>query len=193
MTKTPPPHSMNLTNQFLIAMPGLADPNFHQAVAYICAHSKEGAMGIIINRPMDSLVLGDVLSQLEFEAATDHISDLQVFHGGPVQRDRGFVLHRPNQKWDSTIRISDKIGVTTSRDILKAIAAGKGPKESLVALGYAGWAEGQLEDELSENTWLCTPADWKVIFRTPSERRWESATRLLGIDPKRLYPVSGHA
>ncbi len=191
--KVSPSQTMNLTDQFLIAMPGLTDPNFHQAVAYICVHSKEGAMGIIINRPLDSLVLGDVLSQLKLKPVTSKIHALQVFHGGPVQRDRGFVLHRPTCEWESTIRTSDEIGVTTSSDILKAIAGGGGPEESLVALGYAGWGEGQLEYELAENTWLCAPADSQVIFCTPSEKRWAAAIRLLGFDPKSLCHISGHA
>ena len=132
---------MNLTNQFLIAMPSLADPNFYRTVTYMCAHSEEGAMGIVINRPTD-LKLADVLGQMSIPANNDAVNDMAVLQGGPVCRERGFVLHQPAGEWDSTLRVSDEIGIATSRDILSEIAEGRGPEQSLIALGYAGWGAG---------------------------------------------------
>jgi putative transcriptional regulator len=182
----------NLTNQFLIAMPGLMDPNFHQTVTYICAHNEDGAMGIVINRPLD-LALGDVLAQMDLKACSDSVEKMPIYQGGPVQTDRGFVLHNPDSEWQSSINVSDEIGVTTSRDILQAIATGHGPKFSLIALGYAGWAAGQLEREIKDNAWLSGPADSDIIFRMPCEKRWESAASLLGVDLDRLSTDIGHA
>lgn len=184
--------STTLTNQFLIAMPGLADPNFYRTVTYICAHNEDGAMGIIINRPLD-LLLDEVLEQMDIHASNERIGQTTVFQGGPVQADRGFVLHQPVQKWDYSIQICDQFGITTSRDILKAIANGTGPEETLIALGYAGWAAGQLEDEIRNNVWLHSPADSSIIFKTPIEKRWESAAALAGIDLERLTSNAGHA
>lgn len=181
-----------LTNQFLIAMPGLKDPNFHQTVTYICAHNDDGAMGIVINRPLE-LALGDVLAQMDLQPCSDEIGRIPIYQGGPVQTDRGFVLHYPDTEWSSSINVSDEIGVTTSRDILQAIAEGRGPEKSLIALGYAGWAAGQLEQEMKENAWLSGPADAGIIFKTPSQQRWDCAARLLGIDLQRLSPDVGHA
>lgn len=182
----------NLTNQFLIAMPGLVDPNFYQTVTYVCAHNEDGAMGIVINRPLD-LALGDVLSQMNLKAVKDELNSIPVYQGGPVQTDRGFVLHHPDSEWQSSINVSEEIGVTTSRDILQAIAEGRGPRYSFIALGYAGWAAGQLEQEIKENAWLSGPADTSIIFRTPSEKRWESAARMLGVDLSKLSTDVGHA
>jgi len=184
--------STNLTNQFLIAMPGLMDPNFYHTVTYICAHNEDGAMGIVINRPLD-MALGDVLAQMELEPADHRVSQQPVYHGGPVQTDRGFVLHEPLSRWESSINVNDAVGVTTSRDILQAIARGGGPKESLVALGYAGWSAGQLEQEIRDNAWLSGPAEADVIFRTPCEKRWETAAALLGVDLSLLSQEIGHA
>jgi putative transcriptional regulator len=182
----------NLTDHFLIAMPGLADPNFFQTVTYICAHNDEGAMGIVINRPLE-LALGEVLSQMNMRPANEHINQMAVYQGGPVQTDRGFVLHSPPEKWDSSIQVSDQIGVTTSRDILEAIAEGRGPRYALVALGYAGWAAGQLEREIAENAWLSGPADIRIMFDLPSHQRWESAAALLGVNIQTLSSEIGHA
>lgn len=182
----------NLTNHFLIAMPGLADPNFHHTVTYICAHNDEGAMGIVINRPLD-LALSDVLAQMDMPTTHAALQDMAVYQGGPVQTDRGFVLHTPSQTWDSSIQISSAISVTTSRDILQALAKGDGPQHILVALGYAGWGAGQLEHEIAENAWLSGPADIEIIFTTPCERRWEAAARLLGVDIQMLSNDVGHA
>jgi putative transcriptional regulator len=184
--------STNLTNQFLIAMPGLADPNFYHTVTYICAHNEEGAMGIIINRPLD-LMLDEVLQQMNITAHNDLILQTPVYQGGPVQADRGFVLHQPIRKWDYSIEICDALGVATSRDILKAIAEGEGPENSLIALGYAGWGAGQLEREIRENVWLNAPADTSIIFKTPIEYRWEAAAALTGVDLDKLSSDVGHA
>lgn len=185
-------HAMNLTNQFLIAMPSLADPNFERTVTYMCAHSSEGAMGIVINRPMD-ISLGEVLDHMEIEALSSDVQDMPVYQGGPVQRERGFVIHQPAGEWDAVLQVADGIGVATSRDILAAIADGTGPRQSLVALGYAGWGAGQLERELTENAWLSGPADASIIFDSPVEDRWTMAARLLGVDLDRLSGEAGHA
>jgi putative transcriptional regulator len=184
--------SSNLTNQFLIAMPGLVDPNFYHTVTYICVHNDEGAMGIVINRPLD-MALGEVLEQMDMKPSDKKVELLPVYHGGPVQRDRGFVLHEPLSQWQSSVNIDNSVGVTTSRDILEAIASGGGPKESLVALGYAGWSAGQLEQEIMDNAWLSGPAESEVIFKTPCEKRWETAAALLGVDINFLSPDIGHA
>jgi putative transcriptional regulator len=182
----------DLTNHFLIAMPTLADPNFAQTVTYICVHNDDGAMGIVINRPLD-LALGEVLSQMDLDSDDPAIRDQPVYQGGPVHTDRGFVLHRPATSWGSTIAITPAIGVSTSRDILEAIATGSGPADALVALGYAGWGAGQLEQEMAENAWLSGPADLDIVFATPAERRWERAARLIGVDLAALSHDIGHA
>lgn len=184
--------STNLTSHFLIAMPALADPNFQHTVTFICAHNEEGAMGIVINRQLD-VMLGEVLSQMNLKPVNEVIDTMAVYQGGPVQTDRGFILHTPDQEWDSSIRINDGISVTTSRDILEAMAHGEGPQSSLVALGYAGWAAGQLEKEIAENAWLSGPADTGIIFATPCEQRWQSAARQLGVDIQMLSSDIGHA
>ena len=183
---------MDLTNHFLIAMPSLADPNFHRTVTYLCAHNDEGAMGIIINRPLD-LNLGEVLGHMDIESEDARVNDTEVLQGGPVQRERGFVIHQPAGKWDAVLQVGDDIGVATSRDILAAVARGEGPERAVIALGYAGWGAGQLEQEYADNAWLSGPADSTIIFDVPYEARWESATRLLGIDPGQLQGVAGHA
>ncbi len=185
-------NSSNLTNQFLIAMPTLADPNFHHTVTYICAHNEEGAMGIVINRPLE-LEFGEIIQQMELESVNEEIEHLPVYHGGPVQIERGFVLHHPNETWASSIQISDDLGMTTSCDILEAIAAGEGPKHLLIALGYAGWASGQLEAEIKGNAWLSGPVDAEIIFNTPCKHRWTSATSLLGFDSHQISTEVGHA
>ena len=182
----------NLTNHFLIAMPALTDPNFFQTVTYICAHNNEGAMGIIINRPLD-LELGDVLSQMKMQRPESAINATMVFHGGPVQQERGFVIHKPSREWEATINVGDDIGVATSRDILEAVANGSGPEHTLVALGYAGWGAAQVEQEIVDNTWLSCPADARILFNTPPEERWHSAAALVGVDLDRLSHDIGHA
>ena len=182
----------SLTNHFLIAMPALADPNFYHTVTYICAHNEDGAMGIIINRPL-GMSLGEVLQQMQIAARSENIERIPIYQGGPVQADRGFVLHQPIKNWDSCIEITGDIGIATSRDILQAIASGEGPEQALIALGYAGWAPGQLEKEIMDNAWLNVPADTGIIFNTPIEQRWHAAAGLMGIDLEKLSIDVGHA
>ncbi|MES9990577.1 MAG: YqgE/AlgH family protein [Candidatus Thiodiazotropha sp.] len=182
----------NLTDHFLIAMPRLEDPNFFHTVTYICEHTTDGAMGIVINRPMD-LHLADIFEQLEIKISTSEIAEQPVYIGGPVQSDRGFVLHDTSTDWASTLKITSEISVTTSLDILEAIAVGKGPQRALVALGYAGWGAGQLENELSQNAWLSGPAKSEIIFDRASDERWQAAADLLGVDLNLLSGDTGHA
>jgi len=184
--------SFSLTNQFLIAMPALADPNFHGTVTYICEHNDQGAMGIVINRPLD-LSLGEVLGHMHLSPKTAEIAQQMVYMGGPVQTDRGFVLHHPVGEWDSMLRINDDMAITTSKDILEKLATGDGPAQTLIALGYAGWGAGQLEQELADNAWLCGPADNRIIFDTPWEQRWKAAAALMGVDTDHLSDQIGHA
>ena len=154
-----------LTNQFLIAMPNLADPNFHHAVTYVCEHTPEGAMGFIINRPV-GLTLEHVLEQMDIEQTQTDLLDVPILYGGPLQPERGFVIHRPATLWRSTLVLED-LAITTSQDVLDAIAAGDGPEDVVIALGYAGWASDQLEAELAENSWLNCKASHDIIFKTP--------------------------
>jgi putative transcriptional regulator len=183
---------MDLTNQFLIAMPSLQDPNFHRTVTYLCAHNDEGAMGIVINRPLE-LNLGEVLDHMSIEVENDDVNDMAVLQGGPVQRDRGFVIHEPAGHWEAVLSVTDDIAIATSRDILAAVAHGDGPERAVVALGYAGWGAGQLEREVQQNAWLSGPADSSIIFDLPYDKRYESAARLLGVDLDRLSGEAGHA
>ncbi len=181
-----------LTNQLLIAMPAMLDPNFAQPVALICDHGPRGALGLILNKPLQ-MRMGEVFEQLEIEVPTGPFAQRPVLRGGPVQTDRGFVVHRAGGSWDSTLVVSDTIHVTTSRDILAAIARGEGPGEALVALGYAGWEGGQLEDEIRANAWLNAPVDSGIIFDLPFESRWQAAAKLLGVEISRISPISGNA
>lgn len=182
----------NLVNHFLIAMPQLDDPNFFRSVTYICQHDEEGAMGIIINRPLD-MNMGEVYAHLEIECDDEQLDKQPLYFGGPVQSERGFVLHAPGKNWQGTLFISDEIALTTSSDILNDIAQHKGPKENLVALGYAGWGIGQLEQEISDNAWLSVPADPKIIFDLPIDKRWQAAATLLGVDLQFMSEEVGHA
>ena len=182
----------SLTNHLLIAMPQLTDPNFAQTVAIICEHTDKGALGIVLNKPLP-MRLSDVLSQMKLEPSTEYIAAQPVLRGGPVHTDRGFVLHRPGGNWDSTHRISDNVQVTTSRDVLAAIARGEGPHGAFVALGYAGWDAGQLEREMLENAWLSLPIDERIVFELPFEDRWQAAWQLLGVDSSRVSFTAGHA
>ena len=184
--------SMNLTHHFLIAMPGLNDPNFYHTVTYICSHNEEGAMGIVINKPLD-LMLGEVLEQMDITLEDEVARDTPIYDGGPVQSDRGFILHQYDKDWDSSLKINEQIGIATSLDILDAIANGKGPENTFIALGYAGWSAGQLEQEMQDNIWLSGPAESHIIFDTPVEQRWNSAASLLGINIDQLSPDVGHA
>ena len=185
-------NTSSLANQLLIAMPSLGDSHFSQTVALVCEHSDRGALGIVLNKPL-GMKLGDVMAQMKLETADIGITEQPVLRGGPVHTDRGFVLHRPGGEWDSTHRISDHIQVTTSRDVLAAIARGTGPQDAFVALGYAGWTAGQLEEEMKSNSWLSTPADSRIIFDTPVELRWQAAARLIGVDLSLLSGDAGHA
>jgi len=173
-------------------MPALEDPNFFHSVTYICEHNEQGAMGIVINQPLD-ISLGDVLTHMEMSVHDESLTTTPVYLGGPVQTDRGFVLHEPLGEWDSMLAITHSLAVTTSQDILQALNDGEGPERSLVALGYAGWGEGQLEHELVANTWLTCPADSAIIFDTPIENRWTAAAASLGIDLNTLSGSFGHA
>lgn len=188
-----PAQTLQLANQLLIAMPTLADPNFSQTVALICEHTDKGALGIVLNRPV-GMALGEVFDQLHLPGNDVALREQPVLRGGPVQGDRGFVLHRPTGRaWDSTLVVSETLQVTTSRDVLAALAAGTGPSQAVVALGYAGWDAGQLEDEIRQNAWLNAPCDDSIIFDLPFERRWHAAAKLIGIDLGRLSPQSGRA
>ncbi len=182
----------SLRNQLLIAMPGLEDDNFSLSVTLMCEHSDEGSLGLVINRPTE-LQLGAMLDHLQLETSGLREPELPVYWGGPVQPERGFVVHRPLGDWDASMPLGDGLGVTTSRDILEAIGQGRGPEQFLVALGYAGWDGGQLEDEIMRNSWLNTPTDQRIIFDLPPEQRWDAATRLLGVDPDTLSSTAGHA
>lgn len=181
-----------LEQQFLIAMPGMDDPNFSRGVTLLCQHNDEGALGITVNRPSE-FVLQDLLSQVGLKCADTSLADLPVFDGGPVHRERGFVLHSPDRRYESSMKVGPDIVITTSRDVLEDIAAGRGPEHFLVALGYAGWGAGQLESEMRENAWLHVMADSELIFDLPVEERWEGAVQRLGIDVGRLQPSGGHA
>jgi len=181
-----------LNNHFLIAMPSLKDPNFSQTVTYICEHNADGAMGIIINRPMD-FRLDEVLDHMGVDSDRAELCAEHVYAGGPVEKERGFVLHRPVGDWDASLNISNEIAVTTSRDVLEAMAVGIGPAEHLVALGYAGWGQGQLEREVVDNAWLAGPMTSELMFHTPVEQRWSSAAALLGVDINLMSSQVGHA
>lgn len=182
----------SLSNHFLIAMPALDDPNFHHTTTFICEHDEDGALGVVINRPMN-MRLAEILKYMDIEPGSEEISATPVYMGGPVQSDRGFVLHEPSGNWEATLKVTDTIGITSSRDILQAIAAGDGPERAIVTLGYAGWGAGQLEQELADNTWLSGPASSKIVFDTPSEQRWQAAAALLGVDLNLLSSDAGHA
>ncbi len=184
--------STPLINQLLIAMPALRDPNFARGVAFLCQHGDDGAMGLMINR-LSEYRLGDVLAQMNIQSDIPAVIDAPVLIGGPVQPERGFVLHSPSGDWESSFSISERISVTTSRDILLAIAAGNGPRHAVVALGYSGWSPGQLEQELCDNHWLTAPAAERVLFETPLEDRWEAAAALVGVNLIQLASYAGHA
>ncbi len=186
-------HSGNfLANQLLIAMPALDDPNFARSVTYLCQHDDEGAMGISISKPA-SFQLNEVLNQMHIQTSIEDIASQPVFLGGPVQSDRGFVLHEECGAWFSSVRLPSGLCLTTSRDLLEAIAEGQGPKRFLVALGYAGWGEGQLEQEILQNSWLNAPLDQEILFSVPAELRWQRATDLVGVKWQHLTGYAGHA
>lgn len=183
----------NLTHHFLIAMPAMTDPFFAKSLTYVCEHNEEGAMGIVINRPI-SLTLSELFAQIDMPLKQQDLEDMLVHFGGPVQTDRGFVLHDSGgQQWQSTLQVNDKISLTTSKDILEAVGEGKGPQHLLVTLGYAGWSQGQLEQELADNAWLSVPADEHILFDLAADEKLPAAMKLLGVDFASLSEEAGHA
>ena len=186
---------MNLTNQFLIAMPGMGDDTFSGAVVYLCEHNQNGALGLVINKPID-IKLKKLFQKVELTLDSEALGEQPVFYGGPVQPERGFVLHEEvgdQPPYSSTLAIPGGLAMTTSKDVLEALSAGTGPKRLLVTLGYSGWGAGQLEDELARNGWLTVDATPEIIFDTPVEQRYERAVSLLGFDPRMLSQEAGHA
>lgn len=181
----------SLCDHFLIAMPNLADTSFAQSVTYICEHNEHGAMGIVVNNPLP-MSLNEIFRQMNLDDK-NHQGNKTVVTGGPIQVERGFVLHSSETQWHSTIKVSDDISITASRDVIDAIAEGQGPRSYLVALGYAGWEKGQLEAEIAANSWLTVPADKNIIFNTPFEQRWTVAALALGINVSLISNTAGHA
>jgi len=181
-----------LTGQLLIAMPGMPDPRFSRAVLYMCAHSAEGAMGLMINRTFDDLSLGELLPQLGIEAG-DEAAAIEVHEGGPVEPARGFVLHSQDYVGEGTMLLDDGLALTATIDILRAIARGQGPARYILALGYAGWDAGQLDAELQDNGWLAAPVDPELVFARDDEAKWHKAIQQLGIDPSLLSGTAGRA
>lgn len=180
-----------LKNQFLVAMPGLEDEQFNHTVSLLCEHNDKGAVGLVINRPTE-LALTAMLDQM----GVDHEKmgeDRPIYWGGPVQPERGFVVHREPGGWESSLQVQEDLYITTSRDILGAIGSGEGPEHYIVTLGYAGWGAGQLENEILHNSWLNTPVDSSILFTLPARDRWQAATRLLGVDVTQLTASAGHA
>lgn len=191
-----PLSDLNLANHFLIAMPTMHDPLFDGTVIYICEHNERGALGIVINKPTDMNIeslLARINIKLEATPENVQITKKLVMFGGPVQDDRGFVLHTPFKNYSSTIKIGDNIAFTTSRDVLEAVAVDNGPKRLLISVGYSSWGAGQLEDEIIRNGWLTVPANADILFDLPIEQRYSSAMKLLGIDPIMLSGEAGHA
>jgi putative transcriptional regulator len=187
---------IDLTNQFLIAMPGVADEAFSGSVIYMCEHNDKGALGLVINKPI-ALTLGNLFEKVELSPPQDELAATPVFYGGPVQTERGFVLHEPldaeGGHYNATLAVPGGLEMTTSRDVLEALSNGAGPRRLLVTLGYSGWAAGQLEEELGRNGWLTVKAAPEIIFDTPVELRYERALALLGVDPRMLSMDAGHA
>jgi putative transcriptional regulator len=184
--------NVDLTNHFLIAMPAVVDPYFSKTLTYICEHTENGALGIVVNRPID-LTLAGLFQQIEIPVERADFANMPVYFGGPVHIDRGFVLHHPVGRWQSTIAVHDTIGLTTSKDILQEVARGSGPNRILVTLGYAGWAPGQLEHELAMNGWLTVQARLDIIFDLPAEERLSAAMEMLGVNFATLSDEAGHA
>lgn len=191
-----PASRIDLTNQFLIAMPGMADENFAGTVVYLCEHSERGALGLVINKPID-IKLKNLFEKVELNLDRKELAEQPVFFGGPVQTERGFVLHEKTDeqgaRYNSTLSVPGGLEMTTSKDVLEAMSAGAGPSKVLITLGCSGWQAGQLEDELGRNDWLTVDADQRVIFDTPIEQRYGRALSLLGFDPLMLSQEAGHA
>jgi putative transcriptional regulator len=184
--------NVNLTDHFLIAMPAMTDPYFAKSLTYVCEHSEQGALGVVINKPIE-MTLKMLLDQVGIELEAEAHAEELVHFGGPVQMDRGFVLHQPVGEWMSTLAVNDSVALTTSKDVLEAVGRGQGPYKLLVSLGYAGWAAGQLEQELAQNAWLTVPASAAIIFDLPWEQRLTAAMQLLGVDLASLADGAGHA
>jgi len=184
--------NVNLTDNFLIAMPALEDPYFSNALVYICEHNENGALGIIVNRPIDMNLAG-LFEKIDIKLEAEQMARLPVYFGGPVQLDRGFVLHRPLGQWQSTLAVNSEVGLTSSRDVLTSVGSAGLPAEILVTLGYAGWEAGQLENELAQNSWLTVPAKAEILFDLPPEERLPAAMQKLGISFTQLSDVAGHA
>lgn len=183
---------LNLTHHFLIAMPAMQEGVFAGTLTYICEHNENGALGIVVNRPI-SLTLGEMFDQINIILNQPRFAKMPVHFGGPVQTERGFVLHDTHGNWESTLHINDKLSLTTSKDILEAIGEGRGPRNFIVTLGYAGWDQGQLEHEMSENIWLTVPASEHILFELQPEERLGAAMALLGVDYASLVEGAGHA
>lgn len=186
------PSQSSLSGQLLVAMPQMSDPRFARSVVYLCAHSSDGAMGLVVNRLIDSLTFSSLLSQLGVEAEGEP-ADMPVHFGGPVESSRGFVLHTSDYLQDSTLVIDDEIALTATVDVLKAIARGSGPRHRVLALGYAGWAPGQLDAEIQANGWLLVPADLDLVFGVENDSKWQRALAKIGIDLSLLSSEAGHA
>lgn len=181
-----------LENQLLIAMPALADSNFSHTVSYLCQHNEDGALAIVINRPMD-MTLANIFEQMQIKTDSQKVLETPVFLGGPVQQERGFIIHTKNaSEWETSISVSETIALTSSRDILEAIAKNEGPEDYLIALGYAGWEAGQLEQEILSNAWLSTPFQHDILYKTPINQRWGAAAKQLGVDINKITAVAGH-
>lgn len=184
--------TIDLTGHFLIAMPNMADARFSRTVTYICEHNENGALGVIVNRPLE-MNMADLYTQIEVPLTLHEIADNPLYFGGPVDAGRGFVLHQPVGEWQSTLAVHDGVGLTTSKDILEALAAGHGPDKIMVSLGYSGWDAGQLESEMAQNAWLSVAADTHVLFDLPADERLLAAMGLLGVDYANLSDETGHA
>ena len=184
--------NVNLTDHFLIAMPAMADPYFAKSLTYICEHSEQGALGVVVNRPIE-MTLKMLFGEIGIKLASGERAEDLVHFGGPVQMDRGFVLHQPVGECQSTLTVNERIALTTSKDILEAVGCGQGPYKLLVTLGYAGWSAGQIEQELAQNAWLTVPASAQIIFDLPWEQRLPAAMKILGIDFASLADDAGHA
>ncbi|TWI64212.1 putative transcriptional regulator [Pseudoduganella lurida] len=186
--------ALNLANHFLIAMPSMQDPVFGGTVVYVCEHNENGVLGVVINKPTD-MTMDTLFERIDIEvtAGREGMTDKAIMFGGPVQDDRGFVLHTPGARYSSSLTVTDDVAFTTSIDVLEAVARGAGPQRMLVSIGYSGWSPGQIEDEISRNGWLTVHADPDVLFDLPVEERYLAAMKLLGIDPLMLTSEAGHA
>ncbi len=190
-----PAPALNLANHFLIAMPSMQDPIFGGTVVYVCEHNDNGVLGVVINKPTD-MTMETLFERVDLEVSSGvprSVVDEPIMFGGPVQDDRGFVLHTPGARYSSSLTVTDEVAFTTSIDVLEAVARGTGPSRMLVSIGYAGWSPGQLEDELSRNGWLTVGADTRILFDVPVEERYMAAIKLLGFDPLMLASEAGHA